>query len=505
MDNNLKNVKNALDEFLKNTKEKTANQDRAAFVGEVSREVMQIFAPVLQEMALNSKINKEDLADVIRQIQVVAPEVNIPEIRIPEFKIPTPQVTVNVPKAETPIVNVSPSDVSFPDSMAIHGFDYKNPMPVRLVDLKGRPMEATGGGSSGPGFPMEVLDKTATDPAIRVTGNFSISASNSSTQAIDSSGQPYSQANPFPVVFGSSGTTGTNLLDSSGVAYSGSNPVPVVITSGASATSAVNVVDSSGIAYSGSNPAPFRIVTDATATVNVVNVDSAGAYRSTFPVSGSVAVSGVTGSIGATILNGEGVSRDTWGSSQVGTWNITTLTGITNSLQSALIDSTGVQYSGSNPVPVNTVAGGPDSMFVLQARTTFPTAVSDGADVRMTGDKLGRAMSRPINVRELISTAYVSLTTGTEATLATASAGQYLDLIMITATNNSSAATQLDIRAVSGGNIIHTMYLPASTGPVGFTPPVPWPQDATGNAWTVDMPDQTGTTVYISALFSKEL
>lgn len=231
----------------------------------------------------------------------------------------------------------------------------------------------------------------------------------------------------------------------------------VVVNSGTitTVTSVTNsiaaaTIDSSGVQYSGSNPFPYTLVTNATATMNV-----------------------------------------------------------------ALTDSGGVQYSGSNPVPVtlvtsvtqntNLVGGGNDSIFTYMARTTNPTAVADGADVRPKADKLGRPVMRPIQVRDLIATAYVSVSTGTETTLLTAGAATFLDLIMITATNNSSAATQLDIRNTSAGNIVHTMYLPASTGPIGFTPPVPWPQDATGNAWTIDLPDITGTTVYVSALFSKEI
>ncbi len=139
------------------------------------------------------------------------------------------------------------------------------------------------------------------------------------------------------------------------------------------------------------------------------------------------------------------------------------------------------------------------------ARTANPTAVAANDVVKATFDDLGRQIIRPIQVRDLTLTAYVSVANGTETTLRAAVAGAFLDLMMITATNNSSVATQLDIRATTGGNIIHTMYLPAQSGPIGWAPPVPWPQDNQGNNWTIDMPDQTGTTVYVSALFSQEV
>lgn len=171
-----------------------------------------------------------------------------------------------------------------------------------------------------------------------------------------------------------------------------------------------------------------------------------------------------------------------------------------------------LQVLGSGEANTNTlrIIEATDSVGSVQgkliARTTNPTAAADGATNFQTSDKLGRALNRPVQVRDLIATAYVSITGGTETTLlAAGGAGVYLDLIMITATNNSTAAVQLDIRATTAGNIIHTMYLPASTGPVGFTPAVPWPQDNVNNNWTIDMPDISGTTVYVSALFSKEI
>lgn len=153
-------------------------------------------------------------------------------------------------------------------------------------------------------------------------------------------------------------------------------------------------------------------------------------------------------------------------------------------------------------ITVSSITGTTNAVYTRQAN---PAAVASDY-VPLSADDLGRQITRPLQVRDLIATAYVSVATGTETTLlAAGGAGVFLDLIMLAASNNSTAATQLDIRAVTGGNIIHTMFLPPQTGPVGWSPPVPWPQDATNNNWTIDMPDQTGTTVYVSALFSKEV
>lgn len=140
----------------------------------------------------------------------------------------------------------------------------------------------------------------------------------------------------------------------------------------------------------------------------------------------------------------------------------------------------------------------------LIARQTNPTAASDGASAFQSSDDLGRTLTRPIQVRDLTKTAYATLTTGTETTLRAAVAGAYLDLIHIIGANNSDVAVTVDIRAVTAGNVIMSLQIPAN-GTAGIACPVPIPQDETGNNWTADMGDLTGTTVYLTALFSQEV
>jgi hypothetical protein len=138
------------------------------------------------------------------------------------------------------------------------------------------------------------------------------------------------------------------------------------------------------------------------------------------------------------------------------------------------------------------------------ARTGNPTAVSNGDMVAWSADDLGRQVVRPVQVRDLIKTAYASVSNGTETTLLAGVAGSFLDLVMIVGSNNSDVAVSVDIRAVTAGNIVNTLRIPAN-GTAGWTPTVPWPQDATGNNWTVDGPDETGRTLTFSALFSQEV
>ncbi len=144
-----------------------------------------------------------------------------------------------------------------------------------------------------------------------------------------------------------------------------------------------------------------------------------------------------------------------------------------------------------------------NSAAVLYTRQANPTAVASDY-TPMGADDLGRQIVRPHQVRDLIATAYVTLSTGTEATLLAASAGSYFDLMYIMAANTSNVAQQVDVRAVTAGNVVMSLYIPANST-AGVSLPTPFPQADTGNNWTVDMADFTNSNILISALFSKEV
>lgn len=239
----------------------------------------------------------------------------------------------------------------------------------------------------------------------------------------------------------------------------------------------------------------------------------------------SVFVNGFTSTVGATLSDSSGVGYS--GSNPLPITGPVVVTSITNTVAANISDSSGVGYSGSNPLPISgtvTVSGSPTSTIAVGAvvagaaddgsaplkeggiaRTTNPSAVTDGQRVSASYDKLGRALTRPMQMRDNIATAYATLSNGTETTLLAGIAATFLDPIMVTGTNTSTAAVQVDLRCGTGGNIVMTWMIPASTGPIGLALPVPWPQDATGNSWTIDMGDFTNTNLYFSGLFTKEL
>lgn len=540
MNDDLNRIRQSLKGFTEGVKNKQNEKDRQSFVNSISQEVVRIFTPLFREISNTARMNKEDMKQVGESI---ASRINIPEIRVPdvhvppfpEIRVPEPRVTVNVPPISVPEIRM-PKEMDIKGWVSLMGVDLNNPLPVQLRDADGKPVrlfenltQLVNNSGGGGGFRRVRIDNPSTEPV-----NVTVVSGAGATSAVnisDSGGVGYSGSNPFPVYItsGGSATSATNIVDSSGVAYSGSNPVPVVF--GASATQAVNFVDSSGVAYSGSNPAPVTgtvVVSSITATTAASIVDSNGIqYSGSNPVpisgsiSGTVTVGSITASTAASLVDSSGVQYS--GSNPV---PITWVSGAGVSTAVHITDSGGVAYSGSNPVPITLVSGALTSTIVVGsvvgdaiddgsapvqtggiARTANPTAVSANDVVKSTYDDVGRQLTRPVQVRDLTVTAYTSISNGTETTLLAASAGSFHDLMYIMLANSSNAAVLVDIRPVTAGNIIATIAVPAD-GTAGVSMggmPIPQSGSDTGNNWTIDMPDITGTTVYATALFSREV
>jgi len=132
-------------------------------VSSIQKELIDAIRPVLDKMGTDMGNHHKSLGesltralnDGLGKLKIQSPQVNVPETKLPPFpeiKIPTPQVTVNVPPQKAPQVNIPPTN--FPDSMKIsgHSLNWKNPLPVVLTDINGKPYTAGYIGGSGGGF-----------------------------------------------------------------------------------------------------------------------------------------------------------------------------------------------------------------------------------------------------------------------------------------------------------------------------------------------------------------
>lgn len=138
-----------------------------------------------------------------------------------------------------------------------------------------------------------------------------------------------------------------------------------------------------------------------------------------------------------------------------------------------------------------------------RARQTNPTAVADTQRVEAMFDDVGRQITVPYQVRDLVTTAYAQVTTGTPTTLLAGVSGVFLDLIEISlATSSTVASTSVII--TDDSTIVRIVDIPAS-GTVELKFPVPLPQGATGGTWRIDMDDVTGTVLDVGALFIRNV
>lgn len=137
-------------------------------------------------------------------------------------------------------------------------------------------------------------------------------------------------------------------------------------------------------------------------------------------------------------------------------------------------------------------------------------------EINNSNTRRPRELQRPFLVRDVVVTAYVSLTPGTggnsETTLFTAPPGMFADLVRITASNTSSAAlgattaVRVDVRAATGAGIVHTMMINDDDMRESIFQ-VPLPQDVPGATWTVQAGADlsSGSPILISALFIQNL
>lgn len=144
-----------------------------------------------------------------------------------------------------------------------------------------------------------------------------------------------------------------------------------------------------------------------------------------------------------------------------------------------------------------TVAGNP-VLAGLEARTTLPTAVTDGQAVRAMGDDKGRQIVR-IAPRDRITHNTISLSSTTETTLIAALAATFRDLVQVIIHNGSGSGVQIDFRDSTGGTIRYSAFAAANGGGSGFALPVPLTQAVVNNNWTAQLASAVGP-VLITAI-----
>jgi hypothetical protein len=281
----------------------------------------------------------------------------------------------------------------------------------------------------------------------------------------------------------------------------------------------------SGTVTSNQGGAPWTVKPDGTAwamtttsaNVNVTNtVPVTGTFwQATQPVSGTVTVTQatpanlnatVTGTVTAnqggtwTVQPGNTANTTAWlvtgtgGTFPVtGTfWQATQPVSIAATVNvSAAQSGTWTVQQGTPPWTVggDTASGSADANNPVKiggvARTSNPTAVTNGQRVNASFDKLGKLVAVGA-IRDLKGVQKTSITTASETTVVTAgTAGVFNDVYAIVVTNKSATGVSVDFKDATAGTTRMTLYAPA-TDTRGFTVPVDsaMVQAVAANNWT---------------------
>jgi len=162
----------------------------------------------------------------------------------------------------------------------------------------------------------------------------------------------------------------------------------------------------------------------------------------------------------------------------------------------------GVTLEVVGDVAQGVTVGGNPVLQGAEARTTNPTAVTDGQAVRLQADDQGRLVTAPFAPRDLVVQGRTVFTTTTEATVLAAAAATFHDLMLAILTNESATKVRVDIRDSTAGTIRFSVELAADGGGAAIPFPATLPQAAVNTPWTAQL-SAAVTSVYVTLVAVK--
>ena len=378
------------EEILKQTKDalalaiqqKKANQDLLNNLGPA---IIDTLKPVLEEIARNSKLTKEDIMQAISSIRIEAPavpkaqvDVTIPPINIPDViikndpiiipdiktdgiinaitkafaKLKQPDVNVNIPEIKIPPYPSLPEYKPFDGQMTLKGVDAKYPLPVMMMGGDGKPFQFTsgaGGGGKADFFTIKGIQESAWGSLMNPDGRIKVEMPTGSSGLSDA--ELRASSVPVEQVSGSMWSTAViDIFGSTAVAsvFNADNRIRVSVETGG-----LGLTDSELRASS----IPVEQISGSiwsTYVTGALNSILAG-YESP---DNRIRVELPTGSSGLTDTELRASHLDVIQvSGAIDSVNVLTMpavvvTSITNTIAANTVDSSGIAFSGSNPFPI---------------------------------------------------------------------------------------------------------------------------------------------------------
>lgn len=141
----------------------------------------------------------------------------------------------------------------------------------------------------------------------------------------------------------------------------------------------------------------------------------------------------------------------------------------------------------------------------IQARLSNPTAAADGNGVVQFADKLGRIVAQLGQARDLRGKQNTTITASTsEATIVTAAASTFNDLVALVISNTSATPVRLDVRDTTGGTVLFSLEVPASDTRGFVLTGSSIPQATVNTNWTIQS-SASVTDLRILSIFEKNI
>jgi len=145
--------------------------------------------------------------------------------------------------------------------------------------------------------------------------------------------------------------------------------------------------------------------------------------------------------------------------------------------------------SGSGAIRIN--YGAANHTPTLQqpqvvTHTALPTAATTPNSTPVLGDKFGRQVVIPGNIRDLRNKTGTTISTTTETTIAAAVASTFRDITALVISNTSTTPVRVDIRQSTAAAVLFSIYVPGSDVR-GVTFPQPLVQLTANNNWTAQL------------------
>jgi hypothetical protein len=287
-------------------------------------------------------------------------------------------------------------------------------------------------------------------------------------------------------------------------------------TSGQTGNLAMGAVTTGNPTYTTAQTSPLSLDTSGALRVNVIAGSGGGgtssSFGSAFPATGTAA-GGEYLSTPPTLTNGQMVALQTnvSGALKVDGSAVTQPVSGTFWQTTQPVSGTVTANQGGAPWSVNgdTASGSADANNPVKiggvARTSNPTAVTNGQRVNGIFDKLGKQVCVGA-IRDVKGVQKTSITTTTETTVVTAGGvGVFNDVYAIVVTNKSATTVFVDFRDSTAGTVRMTLAAPASDTR-GFTVAVDSAMVQAGaNAnWTATL-SGAATSIEISMLYVSNL